>query len=302
MPIPENLSAEEPSVFERAKERASGGLPVANAASISDRDAISITRETKNPEAVADLAPLDGLTLNGLKPDLAVELVRAARPRCLWLYDMRLDSLDLLNTVEGLEALCLQDLTRVTDLAPVARHTGLSILSIRGLAKLTDIGAVAALEDLTALEIAPGSPVARQITLDLGPVRGLKRLTTLLIGGVRTPDQSTAVLDDLPALTDLDIGGNWPVEELARLAARYPHIETRWLKPLSANAHYPQQFGNWTLYDIDPAEHADAEITYTATGLRKPYRLDPEADAAKIATLRQEWEAHVARFKAEYGT
>ncbi|GMG83362.1 hypothetical protein LNKW23_25750 [Paralimibaculum aggregatum] len=288
-------------VFNAARERAAGGPQVADLAAMRGRRAVFIGRQTRHPEALARLAPLDGLAITGVKPAQAAEAVRAADPAALWLVDLRLEDLGLLAGLTRLEALCLEDLPRLTDLAPLAGLRGLRLLSIKGLKRVEDLAPLASLAGLTALEIAPGSVVAKGITLDLGPLRALRGLAVLHIPGIRTPDLSTAVLDGFPKLTDLDIGGNWPVAELARLAARYPQLESRWLKPLTANAHYGGGGISTTLYDIDPDDHPEARITLTASGLRKPHELDPERDAARIARLRAEWASHLACFRRHYG-
>lgn len=256
--------------------------------------------ELASTGALAGCARTGHLVLINCNKQEARHALEALKPRHLVVSCPAIETLDFLEFVDDLRSLVLQDMPKITSLAPLSRHTELTSLLVEDCSRCTEIKALADLKNLSMVRLSGADLGGGWKRIDLSPIAGLAKLRHLSLAGLRTPDESLECLARLPKLDDLEIDGGWPARELARMAALQPHLTSRstFLKPLVASAETRTS----GFHDVDPQAYPADCIRYMVSGKRGAYGLRPGDDDRKIARAKARWNAWIIEFRELYNS
>lgn len=108
----------------------------------------------------------------------------------------------------------------VTDVAPIAKLHGLEELVLQDLPAVRDLSPLAWLAELKTSSISGGMWKLMRID-SLGWMASQKSLRVLEIFNLRLAVNDITVLGELSQLESLKVANTWPMEQFARLAARF---------------------------------------------------------------------------------
>jgi len=162
------------------------------------------------------IKPDDGVSsLTSPSPE-DIDKLAESSPKSLRVWDYKLDTLHPLAPLRGLKALWFINLSHLSSLSGLETLASLTSLILSTPPTWDGRGKYVEVESYA-------------------PIGQLKELETLVITGVRPADGSLDPLGSLSSLKSLELAHvpDFTVEQLARLAARLPHVEGRALKPYS---------------------------------------------------------------------
>lgn len=196
-----------------------------------------------DPAALRELAESEVVQLLHLSPARARDLTAAGLPRLRSLSLRHLQSTDLalLHDFPQLTHLQVWQSAKVTSLDGLQSQRGLRWLGLSELGLLQTLEPVASLQALTELHLNGGMWRDQQLAGDYAPLASLRSLRRLSISSVRGPRDLSPILD-LPDLEDLFLStDSFPLEEIARVAARYEfwRREHPWLREAGASCDCP---------------------------------------------------------------
>jgi len=147
---------------------------------------------------------------------------------CMQIKWSNLKSLEGIQNLAQLRYLAIGSSTKITSIEPLTALTRLRLLSIENFKLISDF---APLRKLTALEYlaVSGSMWTNQKVASLEPFAQMDGLKSLFVD--TSAIDSLSPLARLRGLRRLNLPGNLPMVEYARLAARMPETECRWFAP-----------------------------------------------------------------------
>jgi hypothetical protein len=235
------------------------------------------------PEQAARLTEIWAFRLSGAALET---LLAAARPTLLSIASSHVADLGFLGGQRQLRGLAMDWNTKLRSLDVLRGLPMLEALSLQDLKHVHDLAPLAALANLTGLQIAGGMD-SRMDLPTLAPLAGLARLEDLRLAAVRIGDGSLDAIAALPRLRTLSIALNAaPMAAFARLAGLAPHIACDEFQP------YLPLNGPRLAAGADPVAALDAlgDERLLLVGKRMP-TLRARTDRARLL-------GHIARFQA----
>jgi len=155
--------------------------------------------------------------------------------RSLCLRDIDASDLGMLSSFPDLEELQVWQSRKITRLDGIETATGLRWLCLSELGTLESLDPLRALRKLERLLVTGGVWKDQLLNCEFAPIGSLKSLTALCITNVRGPVDLSPLLE-LDQLTDLALApAFFPVQEIAKLAARFPFWREQrpWIRALN---------------------------------------------------------------------
>ena len=183
----------------------------------------------------SDLLPrminLTHLTVGGVVNQQVFEVI-CRIPRLEYLnFEARSTGISDLSPIRGLQRLShfqLVSSPKLMSIDPLGKVSTLRAVGITGSMKsVRDLEALAELEALRGLYLI-GSETKVQVYDSLSPLGRLRDLIYLVIGGIKTRDESLEALTHCKKLQFLTLDGrmHWPVEEYKKLRAAQPTLQS----------------------------------------------------------------------------
>lgn len=241
---------------------------------------IAITGKTRNVERLKDCRKLQRVWLQKVNQREFDTIAGNIDPKTLMVYEMRVEDLAALESMQQIEELVLEWNTKATDIGILPKLKTLRALGLIDFPKLSRLDPLSRCDRLETLELSGGmwKPL-RLKTLE--PLRSLACLKSLSITSVRVEDNSLEPLTALTNLQDLNLSNQFPTEEYARLSVYLEHL---------------------TCDDLQPYVSLEGKVIggkkVMITGKGKPF-LDPKEDKERIRKYEQRFKEYQARFKAE---
>ncbi|WP_066172585.1 internalin [Bacillus marinisedimentorum] len=235
-----------------------------------------IRGKTKNLERLRSFSILEKLwiyTVNQREFDTIMSLVN---PKMLYIYEMRVDDLSLLENQTNVEVMALEWNTKAAHLWDLSQNVSLKALSITDFSKLNDISPIQNSKSLELLDLAGG--IWNTLKLDtLEPLQKLSQLKFLGLSNIKVQTESLEPISHLKELQELSISNQFPTEEYARLSIALPITHC-------------DKFQPYVKMD-DPINEKDVMVV----GKRKPF-LNSQTDGKRL----QKYEAQFTAFQAKY--
>jgi hypothetical protein len=190
----------------------------------------------------------------------------------LWIKWSGVSRLDALENLRHLRVLRLGSSTRVESIEPLLALERLQVLNLEALTRIDDLAPLGELTGLTALAVQ-GSIWTDWKVQSLQPLASLRSLGRLSLIGLKPADKSLAPLAGLVQLAELDVPLQYPLSELALLAARLPETK-HGIVP-----HIP--FGEYS-----PCQRCGSHNQVLTSGERRR-TLCTSCDADKISKLER---------------
>lgn len=228
----------------------------------------------------------ESLQFRHLKPDQAERLAEIGFPnlQALNLRMLRAPDLQVLRWFPLVRQLEVWQSNKVTSLAGLEHLPRLHWLFLSELGALATLEPVRHCPELESFGLTGGIYKWQMLAGSYEPVAALRRLRHLLLGGVRGPTDISPLLD-FPDLKYLSLPpALFPIDEVARLAARYPCY---------AAARY------WLLEFKDDTQGCSRCGTKRVFLFlqRKRRTWCPTCDAVRLQRILDEFEALVARYR-----
>lgn len=151
-------------------------------------------------------------------------ILSLVNPRMLFVHEMRVEDLSIISSLKDLEVLALEWNTKAQSLWDLSKNTCLKSLSITDFSKLNDIAPLQKNTGLELLQLSGGVWNALNLHT-LQPLRYLKNLTYLCLSNIKVKDESLEPISQLEGLKELEISNQFPTEEYARLSVTLPNTK-----------------------------------------------------------------------------
>jgi hypothetical protein len=211
---------------------ARGGFPPAIAdvaeAAADARD-VRLMSKAAQFDRLADLGGLERLWCFTLDDERVAAVARCASLRRLYLEEVRTAHLAPLASLRRLEVLGIDGATKVTTLDDLTHLPALRGLAAIHFPKVRTLDPLRALRQLEALSVG-GGMWTRMTVESLAPLAALTELRFLDLGNLKASDGSLAPLAALTQLRELDLPNFYPVSELVQLARALPHTKCTWFE------------------------------------------------------------------------
>ncbi|WP_339209155.1 leucine-rich repeat domain-containing protein [Bacillus sp. FSL R5-0432] len=151
-------------------------------------------------------------------------ILSLVNPKMLFVHELRVEDLSMISSLKDVEVLALEWNTKAQSLWDLSKNTFLKSLSIKDFSKLNDIAPLQKNTGLELLELSGG--VWNSLNLNtLQPLRYLKNLKYLCLSNIKVKDESLEPISELEGLKELDISNQFPTEEYARLSVTLPNTK-----------------------------------------------------------------------------
>ena len=198
---------------------------------ISDLNEISeetttlyIHGDTKNIQKLGSFSKLEELWLSYVNQKEFEDIIKLVNPKLLYIYDLKVDDLSLMERLTNLEILEVEWNTKAANLWDISKNKNLEALYIKDFSKLNDISLIRNSPSLKILSLSGGNskPLKLQTLEDLGE---LNQLEYLGLSNVRILDDSLEPISKLNNLKELGISNQFPTEEYAKLSVMLPNTK-----------------------------------------------------------------------------
>ncbi len=255
-------------------------------------DVLTIPGKVKHAERLAEWPPIDAVTLSTATQEQFDRIAHYLNPKDLTLDMVRAEDLSALAKMERLQTLIIDSNSRLTSLDFLTPLPQLTSLAIKATKNPLDLAPLSALRGLRELTLDGGYNYTMKAA-SLAPLAALKAVETLARGAIRIEDEDLSPLADMTALRDLQITNFFPTVAYARLHALRPDIKSERLAPYArAGAVRLTMLPDGALKD-------EGQGDYMVTGKRKPFIK--VGDEAKLQKYIDQWDALVAKYRAEGG-
>ncbi|MCY7493893.1 internalin [Bacillus safensis] len=157
-----------------------------------------ITGKTKNIERLKSFSNLTKLWIYKVNQKEFNTILSLVNPKMLFVHELRVEDLSK-NTF--LKSLSITDFSKLNDIAPLQKNTGLEFLQLSG-------------------------GIWNTLNINnLQPLRYLKNLTYLCLSNIKVKDESLEPISELEGLKELEISNQFPTEEYARLSVTLPNTK-----------------------------------------------------------------------------
>jgi hypothetical protein len=253
-------------------------------------DFLSIPGNVKNIQRLEDWPAIDTVYLSSATQSQFDAIAQRIDPVSLILEMVKADDFSLLQRMKRLRNLIIDANARLETLdflMPLAGLEHLELKAIKAPLALQPLGTLAGLETL----VLDGGFSRIMKARSVAPLAKLQNVTKLVMTAIRFDDPSLAPLADMRALKSLTLTYYFPTESYAELYAARPDITCDQLAPYKkiTTQNYEMDAAG-TLVDTGPAG-------FIVTGKRKPILKPGETD--KLERYVKEWDALVAGYRAK---
>lgn len=196
----------------------------------------------------------------------------------LWVKWSAVKDLGAIEQAHRLRHLHLGSSSGITSIEPLTRRVELQHLGLENLKRVTDLAPLAKLRGLRELEFS-GAEGQRNEVGTLAPLAALDGLEWLQLGALHVRDGSLRPLAMLTRLRWLGLGNYFAIGELARLAHELPGTRCSWLAPF-------ETFDR----SVFPCGRCKAASKVMTSG-KGSRLLCPECDARSLAEHVARWDA-----------
>ncbi|WP_144680209.1 leucine-rich repeat domain-containing protein [Bacillus altitudinis] len=189
-----------------------------------------ITGKTKNIERLNSFSNLTKLWIYKVSQKEFNTILSLVNPKMLYIRELRVEDLSIISSLQDVEVLALEWNTKAQSLWDLSKNTSLKSLSLTDFSKLNDIAPLQKNTGLEWLQLSGG--IWNTLNLNtLQPLRNLKNLKYLCLSNIKVKDESLEPISALEGLKELDISNQFPTEEYARLSVTLPNTKCDRLAP-----------------------------------------------------------------------
>ncbi|QKL20854.1 leucine-rich repeat domain-containing protein [Bacillus altitudinis] len=183
-----------------------------------------ITGKTKNIERLNSFSNLTKLWIYKVGQKEFNAILSLVNPKMLYMRELRVEDLSIISSLQDVEVLSLEWNTKAQSLWDLSKNTFLKSLSLTDFSKLNDIAPLQKNTGLEWLQLSGG--IWNTLNLNtLQPLRYLKHLKYLCLSNIKVKDESLEPISALEGLKELDISNQFPTEEYARLSVTLPNTK-----------------------------------------------------------------------------
>lgn len=244
----------------------------------SEIQKLSVDGKTKNIELLSELK-IKELWVFSVNQKQFDKIMTYVNPEILYVYEMRVENLSILQTMSNLRALYLCWNTKNTDLWDFSYNKNLSHLLIEDFSKLEDLTPIKNGQNLKGLYLGGGIVKALNVKT-LKPIGKLVQLNDLTLMNIKVKDRSLEPLMNLKELKKLNLSNQFPMEEYAKLSVVLTDTECEFFKPY--------------VY-TDPIEGKDVMMI----GRKRPF-LNSKIDFERIKKYEQEFKRVQEEFRHKF--
>lgn len=243
---------------------------IVDLSAISNRTSeIYIDGKTKNLERLGNFKELEKLWVYNINQKQFLQIITSINPKMLFIRNLRVGDLSLLDSLTRLEILYVDWNTKATELWDMSKNTELKSLYLKDFSALQDYTSLKKASCLEFLEISGGE----EKPLKIENLKFLKPLTSLKylgLSNLKVADESLEPLIKLENLKILEISNQFNTEEYAMLSIYLPNTKC-------------DKFNPYVLM-VQPIEGKDIMVT----GKRKPF-LSFAKDLHKIRKYEEKF-------------
>ncbi|EJQ36452.1 hypothetical protein IEE_05349 [Bacillus cereus BAG5X1-1] len=195
----------------------------------NDVQKLSVDGKTKNIELLGKLK-IKELWVFAVNQKQFDKIMAHVNPEVLYVYEMRVENLSILQMMSNLRELYLCWNTKNTDLWDFSYNKNLSYLLIEDFSKVEDITPIKDGENLRGFYLGGGITKALNVKT-LEPIGDLVRLNELTLMNIKVKDRSLEPLMNLKELKKLNLSNQFPMEEYAKLSVVLQNTECEFFKP-----------------------------------------------------------------------
>lgn len=189
-----------------------------------------IRGKTKNIERLKSFSNLTKLWIYKVNQKEFNTILSLVNPKMLHMYELRVEDLSIISSLKDVEVLALEWNTKAQSLWDLSKNTFLKSLSITDFSKLNDIAPLQKNTGLELLQLSGG--IWNSLNLNtLQPLRYLKNLKYLGLSNIKVKDESLEPISELEGLKELEISNQFPTEEYARLSVTLPNTKCYCFEP-----------------------------------------------------------------------
>ncbi|MBM7618653.1 hypothetical protein JOC95_000495 [Bacillus tianshenii] len=189
-----------------------------------------IRGKTKNIERLKSFSNLTKLWIYTVNQKEFNTILSLVNPKMLHMYELRVEDLSIMSSLKEVEVLALEWNTKAQSLWDLSKNTSLKSLSITDFSKLNDITPLQKNTGLELLQLSGG--IWNSLDLNsLQPLRYLKNLKYLGLSNIKVKDESLEPISELEGLKELEISNQFPTEEYARLSVTLPNTKCDCFEP-----------------------------------------------------------------------
>ncbi len=243
----------------------------------NDVKELAISGKTKNIELLGELK-IKELWVFAVNQKQFDKIMMHVNPELLYVYEMRVENLSILQMMSNLRALYLCWNTKNTDLWDFSYNKNLSYLLIEDFSKLEDLTPIKDGQNLEGLYLGGGIVKALNVKT-LKPISNLLKLSDLTLMNIKVKDRSLEPLMNLKRLKKLNLSNQFPMEEYAKLSVVLHNTECEFFKPYVR---------------MESTEGKDIMMI----GRKRPF-LNSKTDVEKIKKYEQEFKNTQEEFRNE---
>ncbi|MFD3445888.1 hypothetical protein ACFDTO_14945 [Microbacteriaceae bacterium 4G12] len=236
---------------------------------------LAIDGKTKNLERLSNLK-IEKLWIFSVNQKQFDEILTYVTPDILYIYEMRVADLSMLQKLSNLKELYMCWNTKNTDLWDLSYNKNLTSLLIEEFSKLEDLTPIKDGIHLQSLYLSGGIVKALHVQT-LKPLSNLVNLNKLTLMNIKVKDDSLEPLMNLKEIKELNLSNQFPTEEYAKLSVVLSNTKCNFFKPY--------------VY-IESLEGKDIMVI----GKKKPF-LNSKTDIAKI----QKYEEQFKKIQEQFG-
>ncbi|MBJ8009904.1 MULTISPECIES: internalin [Bacillus cereus group] len=195
----------------------------------TDVQKLSVNGKTKNIELLSKLK-IKELWVFAVNQKQFDKIMMHVNPELLYIYEMRVENLSILQMMSNLRALYLCWNTKNTNLWNFSYNKNLSYLLIEDFSKLEDLTPIKDGQNLEGLYLGGGIVKALNVKT-LKPIGELLQLSDLTLMNIKVKDRSLEPLMNLKRLKKLNLSNQFPMEEYAKLSVVLQNTECEFFKP-----------------------------------------------------------------------
>jgi hypothetical protein len=231
-------------------------------------DSICFKADAKNIERLKDLN-IDKLWVVSTKEQHLTQIFSLCKPRFLSIYELKVNNLNILETLTETEVMVLRWNTKATKLWDIKLNINLKSLTIEDFSKLEDISVIEDAQGLEYFVIEGGMHNTIRLNT-ISPLSKLQNLLYLRLANLKLEDDSLKPIGNLKKLKELMLSNQFETKEYAWLAAKLPNTQCDSFKA------YINLRNRLSGNDV------------MVTGRRKPF-LNSEKDGGKLQKYEQEF-------------
>ncbi len=163
-----------------------------------------LSGKTKNLERLRSFTNLEKLWIYTVNQHEMDTILRVVNPKMLYIYEMRVSDLSLLENQTNVEVMALEWNTKATQLWDLSKNVSLKALSITDFSKLNYISPLQYNKSIEILDLAGG--IWNRLKLDtLEPLQYLQQLKYLGLSNIKVQTESLEPVSHLKGLQELSI-------------------------------------------------------------------------------------------------